>query len=149
GPTARRRRTAPTVLRRSPEATPRARHAVGRRCTPIVYPSVAQLLIADHRDRSAVPGGRRQPCNPATGERSHARYQVHVTISTWHRGDHMLVAQAARCLVTGGAGFIGSHVAERLVALGHAARVVDDLSTGDVPNLAGLDVALQFLRGDL
>jgi len=61
----------------------------------------------------------------------------------------MLVAQAARCLVTGGAGFIGSHIAERLVALGHAVRVVDDLSTGDAANLAGLDGEIEFLQGDL
>ena len=36
----------------------------------------------------------------------------------------------ARMLVTGGAGFIGSHLAERLVALGHRVVVLDDLSTG-------------------
>jgi UDP-glucose 4-epimerase len=35
-----------------------------------------------------------------------------------------------RILVTGGAGFIGSHVADRMVALGHQVAVLDDLSTG-------------------
>src|SRR5712691_5776161 len=61
----------------------------------------------------------------------------------------MLGARALRCLVTGGAGFLGSHVAERLVALGHQVRVVDNLSTGDEANLAGLDGEIEFLRGDL
>ena len=36
----------------------------------------------------------------------------------------------ARILVTGGAGFIGSHVADRLVAAGHDVAVVDNLSSG-------------------
>jgi len=61
----------------------------------------------------------------------------------------MLGTRASRCLVTGGAGFIGSHVAERLVALGHDVRVVDNLCTGDGANLAGLDGKIEFLRGDL
>lgn len=39
------------------------------------------------------------------------------------------------CLVTGGAGFIGSHLVEALVAEGHYVRVVDNLSTGKVLNL--------------
>ena len=38
-------------------------------------------------------------------------------------------------LVTGGCGFIGSHLTEALVAAGHAVRVLDDLSTGLVANL--------------
>lgn len=42
----------------------------------------------------------------------------------------------ARCLVTGGAGFIGSHLAEQLLELGHEVVVLDDLSTGRLENLA-------------
>ncbi|MEI4472834.1 NAD-dependent epimerase/dehydratase family protein [Frigidibacter sp. MR17.24] len=42
-------------------------------------------------------------------------------------------------LVTGGAGFIGSHLCERLVAEGHAVTAVDDLSTGSRDNLAAID----------
>ena len=54
-----------------------------------------------------------------------------------------------QCLVTGGAGFIGSHVAERLVRDGHRVRVVDNLSTGSLANLAHLRADLEFLEGDL
>ena len=53
------------------------------------------------------------------------------------------------CLVTGGAGFIGSHVAERLVREGHTVRVVDNLSTGFESNLAHLRGDLELLVGDL
>ncbi|PYO93405.1 MAG: UDP-glucose 4-epimerase, partial [Gemmatimonadetes bacterium] len=40
-----------------------------------------------------------------------------------------------RALVTGGAGFIGSHIVDRLVASGHTVCVVDDLSTGSAGNI--------------
>ena len=43
-----------------------------------------------------------------------------------------------RCLVTGGAGFIGSHLTERLLAAGHEVVVLDDLSTGRKRNLAAV-----------
>lgn len=43
-----------------------------------------------------------------------------------------------RVLVTGGAGFIGSHLVERLLARGHGVHVVDDLSTGSLENLEGV-----------
>jgi UDP-glucose 4-epimerase len=43
-----------------------------------------------------------------------------------------------RALITGGAGFIGSHLAEALLEEGHEATVIDDLSTGSIENIAHL-----------
>ena len=51
-------------------------------------------------------------------------------------------------LVTGGAGFIGSHVCEELVSRGEQVRVVDDLTTGRRENLAHLD-GVALIIGDL
>lgn len=42
-----------------------------------------------------------------------------------------------RFLITGGAGFVGSHLSERLLGQGHEVIAVDDLSTGNVENIAG------------
>ena len=52
-------------------------------------------------------------------------------------------------LVTGGASFIGSHLVERLVAEGARVRVVDDLSSGRLENLAACVDKIQFVQGDL
>ena len=41
-------------------------------------------------------------------------------------------------LITGGAGFIGSHLAEKMLALGHSVTAVDDLSTGSLDNLVNV-----------
>ena len=49
-----------------------------------------------------------------------------------------------RYLVTGGCGFIGSHLVDRLIAEGHDVRVLDDLSSG---RLANLDPRAELLRG--
>jgi nucleoside-diphosphate-sugar epimerase len=54
----------------------------------------------------------------------------------------------AKYLVTGGAGFIGSHLAEELVRRGESVRVVDSLITGKRHNLAHLP-DVEFLHGDL
>jgi UDP-glucose 4-epimerase len=43
-----------------------------------------------------------------------------------------------KALITGGAGFIGSHLAERLLQLGHDVQVLDNLSTGSIDNIAHL-----------
>lgn len=53
-----------------------------------------------------------------------------------------------RVLVTGGAGFIGSHLVEHLLALGVAVRVLDNLSSGRRSNLPTHD-ALEFIEGDI
>lgn len=52
-------------------------------------------------------------------------------------------------LVTGGAGFIGSHLATKLVEQGHNVRVLDNLCTGSLKNLAHIDGRYEFLEGDL
>ena len=51
------------------------------------------------------------------------------------------------CLITGGAGFIGSHLAEALTAAGRAVRVLDNLSTGLPDNLAHISPAPELVRG--
>jgi UDP-glucose 4-epimerase len=53
-----------------------------------------------------------------------------------------------KVLVTGGAGFIGSHLVERLLEAGDRVRVVDDLSTGKRENLVEHE-ALEFIEGDI
>jgi len=55
----------------------------------------------------------------------------------------------ARFLVTGGAGFIGSHIAETLVRRGDSVRVLDNLMTGKRENLAAFIDRLEFLEGDI
>ena len=54
----------------------------------------------------------------------------------------------AHYLVTGGAGFIGSHLAEELVRRGETVRVIDNLSTGKRHNIAHLS-SVEFVEGDL
>src|SRR5215211_6740892 len=49
-----------------------------------------------------------------------------------------------RALITGGAGFIGSHLADALLAAGHQVTVLDDLSTGSMENIAHLKTHPSF-----
>ncbi len=53
------------------------------------------------------------------------------------------------CLVTGGAGFIGSHLAAALVARGDKVTVLDNLSTGKLANLAAVRDAITFVEGSI
>ena len=52
-------------------------------------------------------------------------------------------------LVTGGAGFIGSHIAHALVSRGHQVRVLDSLSTGHRSNLDPIADQVEFIEGDV
>jgi UDP-glucose 4-epimerase len=58
-------------------------------------------------------------------------------------------AAPRRALVTGGAGFIGSHLAERLAREGWTVRVLDDLSSGRESNLFACGDRVELLRGDV
>ena len=55
----------------------------------------------------------------------------------------------ARYLVTGGAGFIGSNIAEELVRRGEEVVVLDDLSTGNASNLSAFLADITFIEGDI
>jgi UDP-glucose 4-epimerase len=58
----------------------------------------------------------------------------------------------SRVLVTGGAGFIGSHLVERLLGDGHAVRVLDNFSTGsraNLPFVARYGATLEVIEGDI
>jgi UDP-glucose 4-epimerase len=54
-----------------------------------------------------------------------------------------------KVLITGGAGFIGSHTADRLLAKNIAVRVLDDLSSGRRDNLPVAHSQLEFIEGDV
>jgi UDP-glucose 4-epimerase len=54
-----------------------------------------------------------------------------------------------RCLVTGGAGFIGSNLVEALVSEGKQIRVLDNLSTGSLENLKQVRGQIEFNQGDV
>jgi UDP-glucose 4-epimerase len=59
------------------------------------------------------------------------------------------MAVVSTCLVTGGGGFIGSHLVDRLVARGVRVRILDDFQTGRVENLASVLERVELLRGSI
>jgi UDP-glucose 4-epimerase len=61
------------------------------------------------------------------------------------------MSKPKRVLVTGGAGFIGSHFVDKIVAEGYYVRVLDDLSTGKLENIADhlKSKKVEFVNGDI
>ena len=88
--------------------------------------------VGDLRRPPARPTARRPPCGP------------------WREGPAMSVV-AKRVLVTGGAGFLGSHLCERLLAQGDDVLCVDNYFTGRKDNVALLlgDPHFEVLRHDI
>jgi UDP-glucose 4-epimerase len=54
-----------------------------------------------------------------------------------------------KALITGGAGFVGSHLAEELLRRGWTVEVLDDLSTGSIKNIAHLKACPGFSLGGI
>lgn len=54
-----------------------------------------------------------------------------------------------KVLITGGAGFIGSHLADRLIQDGHAVTILDNFSTGKRENLRGAAACARLIEGDV
>ena len=55
----------------------------------------------------------------------------------------------AKVLVTGGAGFVGSHLTEKLVAEGHDVTVIDNLSHGTAGNIKSVMRDINFVEGEI
>ena len=53
------------------------------------------------------------------------------------------------CIVTGGCGFLGSHLAERLIKLKHKVTIIDNLSTGDLKNINNFRKKVNFIKADI
>ncbi len=52
-------------------------------------------------------------------------------------------------LITGGAGFVGSHLAEELIRRGNSVTILDDLNTGKISNLESIKEKINFVNGDI
>jgi UDP-glucose 4-epimerase len=60
-----------------------------------------------------------------------------------------MASEMRKALITGGAGFIGSHIAQALVAKGCRVTILDNLASGHIENLKGVMDRITFVQGDI
>ena len=77
------------------------------------------------------------------------RFNPDVTPAQSQAKGNLPKMQTRRFLVTGGAGFIGSHIAEALVRRGDRVRVLDNLCTGHLANMDSFRDRIEFIEGDV
>src|SRR5512137_1545872 len=97
----------------------------------------------------ASDGGTRGMVVASPKRRKARRWGHRIRLTAGCGGTTSLRDHMAMYLVTGGAGFIGSHLAEELVRRGERVRVVDNLATGRRENLASIAGRVEFIEGDL
>jgi len=61
---------------------------------------------------------------------------------------YLPITECMKILVTGGAGFIGSHIAEYFAEAGHEVRILDNISTGSLRNIPHCE-NIEFIKGDI
>src|SRR6266480_6797455 len=84
-------------------------------------------------------------CEIYTSQQTCAKWALNT--SEW--ADRPLMPLSGTALVTGGAGFIGSHIAAALIDRGARVRIIDDLSTGHRENVAEIGGDIDFIQASL
>jgi UDP-glucose 4-epimerase len=115
-----------------PVSWPRGNRARFERASPTVaFPDLSESAAIGYSGTQVAASLRRR--GPSSGVKSDpAACRAGPVPTAAAEESHDM----AHCLVTGGAGFIGSHVTQRLLEAGHRVTVLDDLSTGVRDNLA-------------
>ena len=89
-------------------------------------------------DQNVVPSRRKRDSEHPAERSDSLRLWVVIVTPEWdpHRGGKPYnLLTVATCLVTGGAGFLGSHLCDELLARGHRVICVDNLETGSLANI--------------
>src|ERR1019366_135298 len=109
----------------------------------VASPTIPAPMIKRSVSRSAIRSCHR-PCKLAIIRAWRVRLlgRTSQTLRCWPR--NITLGAAMKVLITGGAGFIGSHLAERHLNLGDEVCIVDDLSTGSIANIQHLKIHPEF-----